>query len=449
MRKIFFILIFQLILPRVFAKSEIQNPEKIFNQVIQQYNKQNYSGSLILLDTIKDSRDKFINWYYYFALSHMRLNNYNEALINFETFLKNSDATNIASARAYYYIGLIQFQRGEYEIALNSLEISLDISVDPQLDNMTEALIDKTIRYQNYFENSKKTNLTFLFGYNFDSNAINLAPESFEDNLNGNVFGYGVSMSHKFVDKYKFVFEPTVAVLDNYTFDSKFKAISTLQSTDALQFLLVAPIRFFFDEDRYTNRYDVSLNAYSVYLPVATATRELSLSSLFLKTQILTPFSTDFAIKYNVTLAADTAYGYTSDDDDSSGTRIEFLTTFTHFLSEQNINNLFYDLGADYNSAKGINSRFRKFSAAVGYMYPSFSETVSSIRLGYVYLNYPDKSEPRTDNQGTFAYNVTKVFQSGSSLSLSIGAGSNSSNITLNKYSEVVAGLQYTKSIGF
>ena len=449
MKRILLVLIFPLVFFGANSTAQAQNSENIVNQIIQHYNKQNYKQALELLETIKVSRDNYPNWYYYFALILTRQGNYSEALVNFQTFVKNSDAANVATARAYYYIGLIQFELAEYEKSLNSLEISLDVSGDVQLDSMTEALIDKTIRYQNYFDNSKKTNVTLLLGYNFDANTINLSPESFDDSLNGNVLGYGISFSHKAIDRFNFVFEPTLAVLDNYTMDSKFRPNSTLQSTDALQALVSLPIRFFFDEEKISNRYEASLNAYSVYLPITTTTRELLLNSVFLKTQVSIPHSVNFAIRYSLTVAADTAYGFTSEDDDTSGSRVEFLTTFTHFLSQQTINNIFYDLGADSNSAKGVNSRFRKFSGAVGYMYPSFWETITTLRLAISSLSYPDKSEPRTDTQAGFSYNVVKAFASGSTLGFSVSAVNNSSNITLNKYNDFVAGFQYTRSFGF
>lgn len=443
------VLIFPLVFFDPSSAAFAQNSENIVNQIIQNYNKQNYKQALKLLETIQVSRDNYPNWYYYYGLIQTRQGNYSEALVNFQTFVKNSDVANAATARAYYYIGLIQFELADYEKALYNLENSLDVSGDAKLDSMTEALIDKTIRYQNYFDNSKKTNITLLLGYNFDANAINLSPDSFDDSLNGNVLGYGISVSHKAFDRFNFVFEPTLAVLDNYTMDSKFRPNSTLQSTDALQALVSLPIRFFFDEEKISNRYEASLNAYSVYLPVTTTTRELSLNSVFLKTQVSIPHSVNFAIRYSLTLAADTAYGFASEDDDSSGSRAEFLTTFTHFLSQQTLNNIFYDLGADSNAAKGINSRFRKFTGAVGYMYPSFWETISTMRLAISSLNYPDRSESRTDTQGGLSYNVVKSFSSGSTLGFSMSAVHNNSNITLNKYNDFVAGFQYTKSFGF
>jgi len=420
---------------------------KVVNKSIEHYNNHQYSESLAALETIKNSRSNYTNWYYYYAINQTRLKNYDEAQLNFETYIKNSNATN--TAKAYYYIGMIQFYKGEYEKALNSLELSLDVSDDPKLDNMIEALIDKTIRYQSYFENSKKTNLLLLAGYNFDTNALNLSESTFSDNLNGHIFGYGFSISHKLADRYSFVFEPTLAVLDNYTLDNKFKANSSVQSSDALQILLSAPIRFYFENEKYANKFDVSLNIYNAYLPVTTATRELTLSSVFIKTQILTPFSSNYAVRYNATVAADSSYGFTSDDDDASGLRFEFLATLVKYLSAKNAKNVFYDLGVDYSSTKGINTRYKKYLTAVGYMYPSLQDTTSSVRLGYQYLNYSEKISPRIDNQINFSYGISKNLQNNSTLFFSLGAVSNSSNVELNKYSDLNIGIQYTKSIGF
>lgn len=447
MKKLILIILIQTVFYGNFSEAESENPEKAIAQSIELYNSQKYNESLTLLDSVKNNRDQYNSWYYYYALNKLRLDNYQEALLNFEDFIKSSSSGN--TAKAYYYSGLIQFNIGEYEKALNSLELSLDISKDPKFDTLTEALIDKVIRYQNYYENNKKTNITALLSYNFDSNTINLSQDSFADSLNGHVLGYGVSISHKIIDKYKFIFEPTVAVLDNYTLDSKLKANSILQSTDALQFLLSAPVRFYYSEDKYSNKYEISLNGYSVYLPVTMTERELTLSSVFLKTQVLTTFTTNFTLKYNLTLAADTSYGFTSADDDASGTRLEFATSVVQYLSNKNITNIFYDLGINISSTKGINTRFNKYLFDLGYMFPSFSETISSFRLGAIYLNYAEKANPRTDSQININCNITKSYLSGTSIGFSLGGVSNSSNVDLNKYSEVVAGFQYLKTFGF
>lgn len=429
------------------ADMDKQSLEKVTNESIEHYNNQRYDESIAVLNTIKSSRSQYISWYYYYGLSQARLNNYEEAIQNLQTYIKGSNVTD--TAKAYYNLGLIQFYQRDYEKALTSLELSMDVSTDSKQDALTEALIDRVIRYQNYFENNKKTNLSFLLGYTFDTNAVNLSPDSFADNLNGHVLGYGASISHKVVDRYNFIFEPSLAILDNYTLDSKFKSNSVLQSTDALQFLLSAPIRFYFEEEALSNKFDFSLNAYSVYLPINSTTRELSLTSFYVKGQVFSPISNDYAIKYNVTLSVDKSYGYSADNDDASGLRFDFLGTFVQYTSKTDSRNIFYDLGIDYSSTKGINTRYKRYTGAIGYSWPSWMNTFSSVRLAYQYMNYPDKTTPRTDNQGSLSYNISKEIAERSTLGFVAGYTNNSSNIDLNKYSDFTAGIQYTKSFGF
>ena len=443
MKTIFFLILAAVL--RLNADESLAKIEEITNQSIDKLNHQEFAESLTLLDSIKNSRHQYVNWYYYYALNQTHLNNFDEALKGFNTFINKANINN--SAKAYYYIGLIQFRRGEYDKALNSLELSLDVSSDPNLDKMSENLIDKVVRYQNYYENVKKNNVTLLAGYNYDTNVLNLSADSFADGLSGHVFSYGVSLSRKVVDRYNFVFEPTIAVLDSYTMDKSFKADSNVQSADALQLLLSVPIRFHYEDEELPNRFDFSLNGYALYIPLNTTQRELSLSSFFVKANVFTPLSLKWGIKYNSILAVDRSYGYTSDDDDASGLRFEFFTTFVRYLEAGR--SLFYDLGANYNSAKGINSRYKKYTGAIGYSYPSFKETQSSVRLSYHYLNYPDKASPRTDNQGSLSYNISKEINSQSAINFSLAAISNSSNLELNKFSDMVVGLQYSYSFGF
>ncbi|MBY0554997.1 tetratricopeptide repeat protein [bacterium] len=439
--------IFQALGFSALAGVDKQSLEKVTNESIEHYNNQKYDESLLLLESIKSSRNQYINWYYYYGLNQARLNRYDEAIESLQTYIKGSNATD--TAKAYYNLGLIQFYQREYGKALTSLELSMDVSTDSKQDMLTEALIDRVIRYQNYFENNKKTNLSFLLGYTFDTNVVNLSPDSFTDNLNGHVLGYGASISHKVVDRYNFIFEPSFAILDNYTLDSKFKSNSVLQSTDALQFLLSAPIRFYFEEEALSNKFDFSLNAYSVYLPINSTTRELSLTSFYVKGQVFSPISNDYAVKYNVTLSVDKSFGYTSDSDDASGLRFDFLGTFVKYTSQADSRNIFYDLGADYSSTKGINTRYKRYTTAIGYSWPSWMSTFSSVRLAYQYMNYADKASPRTDNQATLSYNISKEVADRSTLGFVAGYTNNSSNTDLNKYSDFTAGIQYTKSFGF
>lgn len=287
------------------AQTDRQRVHQILNQSIELYNQQKYDDSVKALARIGNERNQYVNWYYYYGLNQMQLQNHDNALRSLEIFIRRSPVQN--TPRAYYYMGRIQFQKGDYEKAITSLELSLDVSTDPQLDSMSEELLDKCIRYQNFYENSKRGNFSLLLGYSYDDNVLNLSKSLFPEKLNGHVLTYGGALSYKIVNHYDFNIDPTIAVLDNYTFNENFKANSTVQSADALQVLASVPVRFTFGEGVKTKKFDLSLNYYNVYLPLNESKRELANTSIFLRLQALASLSAKFAMKYNVVVASDKA----------------------------------------------------------------------------------------------------------------------------------------------
>ena len=429
------------------AAPAAQNVEKILNQSIELYNKQQYPESLKLLDSIRLSREQIPVWYYYYGLNQARLRLYDDSLANFASYIRKTD--HASTARAYYFTGLVQFYKGEYERAGNSLELASDLSTDPKLDRVIDQLIERTLKYREYYETHTATNVNFLLGYNYDTDVLNISKELSTENLTGNIFNYGVSLSHRVIDQYNFIFEPSVAVLDTYTLDSTFKANSTVQANDLLQALVSAPVIFYVDDAKSSTRYDISLNAYTSYLPISSQARELYLSSLFLKGKTVTQLSSRFYLNVTGTAATDTSYAFTSDDDDASGLRLELYTSLVQYLSKEKNYSLSYDLGASTKNAKGINPRFTKYSAGLGYGFPSFMGTVSFVKLGFENLSYKDKAIPRTDSKSTFDYVLSKSLSAQSSLGVSFGADSNTSNVELYKYNDFNVGFQYLTGFGF
>lgn len=418
----------------------------VINKSIALYNKKQFTEAIETLESIDSAKEQYPQWHYYYAINLVRLKEYETAMNHFEEFVRRVEVSQ--TAKAYYYIGLLQFYKEDYDKALNSLELSLDVSDDPKLDKMTELLIDKAIRYQSYYDNSQKFNFSVLAGYTADSNPVKLSADSLSENLNAHVFNYGFSTSYKVVNKYSFVVEPTLAVLDSYTLDSKLKANSTLQTGDALQVLLSVPFRFFNDSIKNPDKYDLSINFISMYLPV-NSKRELSLSSIYSKLLVSSVLSERYLIRYGGSLSYDQSHGVSSSDDDASGLRLNLQSTVDYIYSKDESKNLFWDLAAELASSKGINTKHNRYSTGVGYNFPSMYKTSSSLRLGFEGLSYPEKSSPRSDQQLNFSLNVSRDLTDSSAVLMTGKFISNSSNTDLYKYTDIAFGIQYTKSFGF
>ena len=100
-------------------------------------------------------------------------------------------------------------------------------------------------------------------------------------------------------------------------------------------------------------------------------------------------------------------------------------------------------------STKGVNTRYKKYRAGLGYLWPSWGATVSNVGVDYFHLSYAERAIKRGDHQYSLAYALSKNFTQADSLSFIVETTQNTSNSDLNKYSDYSAGLQYNKTFGF
>lgn len=425
-----------------------ESPE-ILKQSINFYNARKFQQSIEALEKIKSSSVNSNIWNYYYGLNLVRTDRSSEAVEYFEKIIESGNMDDFS--KAYYQIGLIQFQRGEYSRAKTSFELAMDVSKDPKLDNKLEQMIEKSIIFGNFYSRSKRYNLAFLIGYTYDSNILNLAPDSFDINLAGHVFSYGAIGSVKVINEIDRILEPTVAVIDSYTLDSKFKTDATIQSADALQILFSLPYKANGNWFSLPTNYELSGNFLQVYLPTSTDTkRQLSLTTIYAKFAANFSVSNQYTSKYQLVASSDkSATAAASADNDSDGTNIDFSTTQYYSLSNQRDVNVLADLGYASNTTNGKNYTYNKTKLALGLELPTWRSTVSVFKLTYSLLEYPKMESSRRDHQSGFSVSTSKGITNNSSLGLSLAYVNNQSTADINKYSDVAGGLQYTHAFGF
>jgi tetratricopeptide (TPR) repeat protein len=424
------------------------NNDVIISKAVELYNKRNYQAVIDLLEKNKNIRDENVNWYYYYGLNLGRLDRYEEAIFNLDQFIRRTDITS--SARAFYFIGLLHFYKGNYEKAMNNLDVSLDISKDAKLDKAVDALIDKVTRYQNYYENRKPTNLSFLLGYNYDLNATNLSQELSQERLEGHIFNYGFSVAHRLIDTLSFVLEPSLTITDAYTLDSKLKVNSVLQEGDVLQGTLTIPVVFNTDKERSNSQYEVSVNAYTAFAPVVSNKRQQYVSSYYLKGRVTTDISAMWNLTLSAVAAIDQSVIFLNEESKSNGNRGEFELSLNRYLNQEKNTGLDFDLIAITKGATGQDVRYSKYGLAIGYWFPSFHETVSVVRLNQGFLSYPDRTVARRDNKLNLDYYLSQaVLEETAVLSYSLGFEKNTSNYEVNTYHDFKVGVAFTKQFGF
>jgi hypothetical protein len=367
-----------------------------------------------------------------------------EAEAKLNTYLKKEGT----SAKGHYFLGLVSFNKGEYQKALNSFQVSQDLSQNSNLDRLLDIQMDKSIRFRDYYDGHKPGSFNLFISYQAHKNVLGLSQDFVDKSLEGHILNYGLSLGYRPVDRINFVLEPTIIVTDRYTLDSSLKADSTLQSLDALQALATLPVTFFFGSNSGI-QYNLSLNGYASYLPINTTNRELYLSSVFLKGRVLLDITQKLSADISVTAASDKGYNFASDDDDGTGPRSEVSLFLKHFLNRERSRFLTYGLGGSVKNATGVNARYQKGFVSVDYQIPSFWDTESSFELRYEYLTYPDKLVPRKDSKGAFAYTLTQPLTQNMALGYNIGVESNYSDVELYKYNDYYAGLQFTLGAGF
>ena len=433
----------------VWAQSSEQDA---YNRLIKQSQKQYQSFDFkASLESLAQAKSKGLpltsQWYYYSALNNMKLQNDDVAIENFNKYIDSVSTEN--STRGYYFLGQIFTKQKKYEEALTHFELASDTSTDLKLDKAIDSSIEKTLRLQRLNDHSKTHNLALLLGYGYDDNAVNLNASFFEENLKGHVFSYGGAYSYLAFSGLTSRLEPTIAVIDSYTLDGKFKSNEVVQSKDALQINAVLPFQFSFSNSKDSNLYNLALSTYAVYLPISSTQRELALTSIGVKYSLRQTLHSKFALKYEFNLNFDRSYGFTTDADDASGLRSEGRLSGVYDLSYSFIERLNGNIAVEVSATKGSNTKYRKYYADIGFSNTLAKKLTGNASLQYYHLNYYEKSPVRSDNQFALNYALAYEISEDSIFDAGLKYSDISSSSDLNKSKDVSLNLNYAKIFSF
>lgn len=412
-----------------------QEERKAFTQAYEFYKKEQFESSIAVLQKLKSESNLRPSIYYLLGLNYYRISNYDlsEKYLSEVTRMNNIPEIYLA----YYYLGLSQYYKSEYEKAANSFELSIDTSSDPEHDKRTEKLIEKCIQIQNQIENDKlKYTMGFAAGYGYDSNVLDVAPQ--QDVIVGHTFNASGFLAYKLYQDQTSVVEPLIYVSDRRTLNHKLEDTLEIQAADATTILASIPYRS--NVNGY--RTGTSLNTGLYMLPSDGHTRQLSISLFYLKQTLGSKINSDFDLDVQLIIGRDSSQLSFADAEDNQSA-IKYDVSAALKYSMQRMQSLTSELGLILNDADGDNASYYKVYSNFSFEKPSFKSTFSAFKFSYAVTDYNLSELGRRDNLAIITYAVAKDISYRSTLNGYVGLSQNNSTITDYKYSDSFIGVQY------
>lgn len=413
-----------------------QADRKSFAQAYEFYKKEQFESSIAVLQKLKSDTSLTAAIYYLLGLNYYRIENYDLA----EKYL--TEVTRMNSIQevslAYYYLGLSQYYKGEYEKAVNSLELSIDTSKDPEQDRRAERLIEKCMQIQNQVEIDKlKYTMGFTVGYGYDSNALNVAPQ--QDVLVGHSMNASGFMAYKYYQDQTSIVEPMFYISDNRTLNYQFEAPPEIQAADATMLLATLPYRTT-TSDGYRSGSSLNLGLYM--LPSDSEVREMSIVLMYFKQTLGSKLTTDLDLDGQLIVGRDQSQLTFTDAEDNQ-TAIKYDISGALKYSMRRMQSMTGELGFILNDADGDNASYYKVYTNLSYERPTFKNTYSIFKASYGLTNYNLSELGRRDNLGALTYSISKDLSDRTTINGFVGLSRNDSTIEDYTYADSSIGIQY------
>lgn len=396
-----------------YKKGDAKSAEDKFNQAIEldpentsysfQYGvtlfkNDKYNRAIVLLDMATGENVNANERDYYKALSHMKLQEYEEGYKIFTSLESRNDKST--SSLAAFYAGVIDFQRERFDPAKQHFEYVLDNSTDPKIDQQAESYIEQIANAKRFEEMRKKSViLTFNLGLMYDSNILSVSAANAPTDLAGYRWSYGGSIEYRPVFSEKHEFSGILSVSDLYSTDQSFKAKTEFQNTDPLIFGLVFPYKWkgtLFDKPAQvglTPGYEtIQMNA------DGTGARENIVNSTILKGDGTFVMRDDWFANYALEVRRDNSLlKDVPSDDVQSANKMTLSTTQTFFQDNKKTRAVIGEGSYAMNMADGKNQKYNRLEIAGGYLMPAFMESTLLSRLNASMSKYPDHVTGRDD----------------------------------------------------
>lgn len=422
------------------------NTSFYFDYGITLHRLEKHNRAIVILDLATGSDVIPAQRDFYKGLSYMKLKETDSAMKNFEASKKTEDKS--IGPISSFYMGVIQYEKEDFEESKKNFEYVLDNSVDPAFDKQAETYIEQIANAMAFKkEQGKKFILTLNGGLLYDSNILAVSNSQIGSGAPTDLAGYrwlyGASMEFRPVYNAENEFSAILTASDMYSTNKSFKAEQQFQNTDPLVFGLSAPYKH--KGKAFDKYYQVGLTPGYEQISMnadGSGGREQFLTSAYLYNDHMLMMNENWFANYTLEIRNDSAKTNTGGDDDSSGTKFGLLTSQTFFQNQKKTEAWIAELGGAKHSATGKNETYTRFDLAATYMAPFKWDTTWTGRLAYYTQDYSESTLGRKENNWGFSLSLKKPFTENFFGTLTGSFSDNKSTIetyTYNKYTILTA----------
>lgn len=340
---------------------------------------------------------------------------------------------------AYYYLGLSQYYKKDYNKAVSSLELSIDTSTDLEHDKKVEKIIERIAQIQSQGEMNKlKYSLGFTAGYMFDTNALNVAED--DENLNGHILNASAFFAYKLYQEKESSIEPMFYLSDSRTLDHRFESTEDIQAADATLLLMSVPYKTVAEGYRSATSINVGL----YMLPEESSSREMGITLLYLKQNLGTKLTQDFDLDWQLIVGRDQSQlTFSNAEDNQTAVKFDLSAALKYSLPNRKSESVSGELGVILNDADGDNASYNKIYTSFSYDRPTWRSTYSTFKLNYGITDYNLSELGRRDKFVAFNYSLVKDLTTQTSVNVFASASRNDCTIDDYTYDDTTIGAQY------
>ncbi len=385
---------------------------------------------------------------YYEAMCHYRQAEFINAVKLFSEVKIGKDKALGGSAA--FYLGLINFQKENYNQAKADFEFVLDYSDDADMDMQAENYIESIVRLQQFDRAMEKPyTLSITTGLSEDSNILLVSDGS---TANATAEGDGglrlllnSSIERKHIHRPKEQLKYKATATYQYSMDDVFaRADATVLDFNASY---MRPTKMF--NGKYTSTFIPGFNL--TYMDLEdTGTRENILNSFYIKNTNQKVKDANHVKGFDVEYYFnDSKIDVSSDDDDSTSHRLDARWKNIVFLDRAKGKLLNWDLGLSTNQAEGKNFSYNRAQGNITFTRKLTSlDSMWSTKLRVFHAIYASDDD-RKDTQFALTTNLIHQLNEDFTIIGNAGYTDNSSSVDARSYDKYTIGILLNGNFDF